>query len=92
MVPRMNSRQAIWIIWIGCALAILLGSGWIATVGRVVLWFVLIAHVVEFVMNLALFRRVGGSMARHLTQTLIYGYFYWGPIKAKARLAGEDGR
>jgi hypothetical protein len=57
-------------------------------VGHVVFWLTLVVHIVECFMNLALFRRAGGSMANHIVQTLIYGLFYWTPLKE--RLEAEE--
>jgi len=77
----MDKKHGVWVIWVGSLAMILLGSGWVATVGHVVFWFTLVAHIVECFMNLGLFRRAGGSMANHIVQTLIYGLFHWKPIK-----------
>jgi len=84
----MDKKHGVWILWIGCALAIFHGSGWVAIAGQVVFWVTLVAHVVECFINLELFRRAGGSMTHHIVQTLIYGLFHWSPIKA--RLEAEE--
>ncbi len=74
-------KQGVWGIWIGGAAAILLGSGWVSTVGHWVVWITLVAHVVEFFVKRPLFERVGGSMGHHFVQTLIYGLFHWKPLE-----------
>ena len=53
-------KQSVWVIWIGSLLAILVGSGWVATAGHVAFWLTLVAHVVEFVAKRSLFERAGG--------------------------------
>ena len=81
-------KQSVWIIWIGAAAAIVFGTGWVATAGQWAFGLTFVAHIVEFVMNRALFRRAGGSMLHHFGQTLIYGLFHWTPIKR--RLESEE--
>ncbi|MCA9720430.1 MAG: hypothetical protein H6713_27465 [Myxococcales bacterium] len=84
----MNEKRAVLIVWIASLIALYLGSGWVETAGRAVLWILLVSHAVECAMNLALFRRAGGSMTNHLVQTMIYGYTYWMPLKRRLA-AGE---
>ena len=74
-------KQGIWIVWIASVAAMFFGSGWIEAVGRWTFWLMLVAHVVEFLVHRSLFKRAGGSMLHHFVQTLIYGLFYWVPIK-----------
>ena len=74
-------KYSVWVIWIGGAAAILLGSGMVAALGNLVVWLTLAAHVAEFVVKRPLFRRAGGSMGHHFVQTLIYGLFHWKPIE-----------
>ena len=74
-------KQSVWVIWIGSILAMVLGSGWIATVGQVLFGLTFIAHVVEFFMKRPLFEQVGGSMGHHFVQTMIYGLFHWKPLE-----------
>ncbi|MBJ18474.1 MAG: hypothetical protein CL933_03530 [Deltaproteobacteria bacterium] len=81
-------KQSVWIIWIGSLAAMLLGSGWIETVGRWAFGLTLVAHIVEFIIYRSLFQRAGGSMGHHFVQTLIYGLFHWTPIKE--RLEAEE--
>ena len=69
--------------WGGCLAAILFGHGAVASVASWILGLSLAVHVVEFFVNLPLFRRAGGSLAHHFVQTLIYGLFYWVPIKQR---------
>jgi hypothetical protein len=82
-------KYSVWAIWIGGAAAILLGSGWVATLGHLVFWLTLAAHVVEFLVKRPLFERAGGSMGHHFVQTLIYGLFHWKPIED--RLQASEG-
>ena len=81
-------KQSVWLLWVGSAAAAYLGSGWVAIAGQVVFGLLVVAHVVEFFMNLELFKREGGSMMNHFVQTLIYGLFHWTPIKE--RFEAED--
>ena len=61
-------KQGVWGIWIGGAAAILLGSGWVSTVGHWVVWITLVAHVVEFFVKRPLFAltesRTAGTISR----------------------------
>jgi hypothetical protein len=81
-------KQSIWLIWVGSAAAIVLGSGWIATAGQIVLSLTLAAHIAEFFIKRPLFEKVGGSMGHHFVQTLIYGLFHWKPLEEE--LAAES--
>ncbi len=74
-------KQSVWVLWIGSLAAMFLGSGWIATGGKIAFWLTLVAHLVEFFVNRTLFARAGGSMGHHFVQTMIYGIFHWQPIK-----------
>jgi hypothetical protein len=76
-------KQGVWIIWIGSVAAMLFGSGWIATIGQWVFGLTLVAHFVEFIVYRSLFQRAGGPMLQHFVQTMIYGLFYWTPIKKR---------
>jgi hypothetical protein len=76
-------KQSVWLIWIGSLAAMLLGSGWVATGGRWAFGLTFLAHIVEFIVFRSLFQRDGGSMAHHFVQTMIYGFFYWAPIKER---------
>ncbi len=40
-------------------------------------------HFVEFIVYRSLFQRAGGPMLQHFVQTMIYGLFYWTPIKKR---------
>ena len=82
-------KQSVWVIWIGSAAAMLLGSGWVATLGQWVFGLTLVAHVVEFFVMRSVFERAGGSMSHHFVQTLVYGLFHWSPIKQ--RLEADEG-
>ena len=83
MLRLMDKKQGVWVLWVGCLAMMLLGGGWVATVGHLVFWLTLVVHIVECFINLELFRRAGGSMANHIVKTLIYGLFYWTPIKER---------
>jgi hypothetical protein len=80
-------KQSVWVIWVGAVAAIALGTGRVATLGHVVLWATLVAHVVEFVVKRPVLQAAGGSMAHHFVQTLIYGLFHWKPLEERARAA-----
>ena len=82
-----NLKYGIWLFWIGCVAAFVLGSGWVASLGSVAFWLTLAAHVVEYFVKRPLFVRAGGSMGHHFVQTLIYGMLHWKPIQE--RLAEE---
>ncbi len=84
-------KQSIWVVWIGAAVAMLLGSGWIATIGQWTIGLMLLAHVVEFFVHRSLFERAGGSMSHHFVQTLIYGLMHWVPIKERLASEAESG-
>ena len=88
--PVGMQKQSVWILWFGSLAAGLLGSGWISTLGWGLFGLLLIAHFVEFLMNLSLFKRAGGSLVHHFVQTMIYGLFHWTPIKEQLE-AGEGG-
>jgi len=84
-------KQSIWVFWIGSLAAMMLGSGWIATIGQWVFGLMFLAHVVEFIVHVSLFQRAGGSMSHHFVQTLIYGLFHWTPIKERLGAEGSEG-
>ena len=77
------AKYGVWGIWLGSALAIYFGTGWVSLAGHAVFWLTLVAHIVECAVQLPLFRRAGGPLSHHLLQTLIYGIFYWSPIKQR---------
>ena len=83
-------KHGIWVLWVGCIVAILFGQGAVASWGAWILGLSFAVHIVEFFVNLPLFRRAGGSLANHFFQTLIYGLFHWTPIKQ--RLDSESAR
>jgi len=85
----MDKKHGVWLLWVGSLGMMLLGTGWVSTVGHVAFWVTLVAHIVEVFMNLDLFRRAGGSMPNHVVQTLIYGLFYWTPIKERLEAEGS---
>jgi hypothetical protein len=84
-----TAKYAVWVVWIGGAAAILFGGGGVATVGHIVVWVTLAAHVVEFFAVRSMFKRAGGPMRHHFVQTIIYGLFYWMPIKKRHDAAAQ---
>ena len=74
-------KQSVWVFWIGSLLAIVLASGWVATLGGVIFAFLFVAHLAEFFVKRDVLQRAGGSMGNHFVQTLIYGLFHWKPIE-----------
>ncbi|GEM_PF-2977641 len=81
-------KQSVWILWVGSLVAMLLVGGVIGTIGRIVFWLLVVAHLVEFFMKREVFEKVGGSMGHHFVQTMIYGLFHWKPLEEG--LAGGD--
>lgn len=76
-------KQSVWIAWIVSLAAAVVGSGWIALIGKIVFGFLVVAHLAEFLINYKLFKKEGGSMVNHFVQTMIYGLFHWTPIKER---------
>jgi len=74
-------KQSVWVIWLGAAAAILMGTGWVSTVGHLAFWGTLVAHVAEFFIKRPVMEAAGGSMGHHFLQTLIYGFFHWKPLE-----------
>lgn len=74
-------KQSVWILWIGAVAAMLLASGWLATIGRWVFWLLIVAHLAEFILKRDVMARAGGSMGHHFVQTMIYGLFHWKPLE-----------
>ncbi len=84
------AKQSVWVLWFGSLAMMLLGSGWVATVGQWAFGLTFVAHVVEFFMNRSLFERAEGSMGHHFVQTMIYGLFHWSPIKERLEQDAAD--
>jgi hypothetical protein len=84
-------KHSVWVIWLGAAGAIFLGTGWVSTLGHFVFWGTLAAHAVEFIVKRPVMQAAGGSMAHHFVQTLIYGLFHWKPLEERGR-AGRPER
>lgn len=76
-----NLKYGVWVLWVGSAAAIALGSGGVAVAGHVAFWATLAAHLAEFAVKRSVMERAGGSMANHFLQTLIYGFFHWKPLE-----------
>jgi uncharacterized protein YhhL (DUF1145 family) len=71
-------------LWIACIAAFAFpATSTLAFLGQRLFWGLLIVHAVECVLFLPKLRRAGGSLARHLVQTMIFGLFY-------ARSLGEN--
>jgi hypothetical protein len=83
-------KQSVWAIWFGSVAAIVWGGGWVATVGHLVFWITLAAHLAEFVVKRPVMEAAGGSMGHHFVQTMIYGLFHWKPLEDSARARGHD--
>jgi len=81
-------KYGVWGIWIGGVAAIFFGSGWVVTAGHFAVWATLAAHLAEFFAIRSVFERAGGSMGTHFVQTMIYGLFYWVPIKKRVEAGG----
>ncbi len=76
-----NSKHSVWILYIGCLLAMFFTTNWIATAGAWILGIILVAHLAEFFVKRDVFEKAGGSMGQHFVQTMIYGLLYWKPIE-----------
>ncbi len=83
-------KYSVWAIYLGCAAAIVLGSGWVYAIGHFVLWLTLGAHVAEFFVKRSVMEQAGGSMGHHFLQTLIYGLFHWKPLEDAQAGAGQQ--
>lgn len=83
-------KQSVWVLWIGSLVAMVAGSGAVATAGMWIFGITLVAHLVEFFVKRPLFERAGGSLGHHFVQTMIYGLFHWKPIED--RLAAPDAK
>jgi hypothetical protein len=80
MLPAMN-KNSVWILYIGCALAILLTDGVIATGAWWLIAILVVVHFAEFVLKRDVMTRAGGSMGNHFVQTMIYGFLHWKPLE-----------
>ena len=74
-----------WVIYIGCALALLFSDGSLATAAGWLLGLILAVHFVEFVVKRDVMAKSGGSMGHHFVQTMIYGLFHWRPLEEQQR-------
>ncbi|MCH2173543.1 hypothetical protein MK489_22430 [Myxococcota bacterium] len=83
-----NSKRSVWILYIGCVLAMVFFSGGLATAARWALGLVLAAHFVEFIVKREVMSKAGGSMAHHFVQTMIYGLFHWKPLEEEQNAEG----
>jgi hypothetical protein len=82
-------KQSVWVIWLGAAAAIILGTGWVATAGQFIFWGTLAAHAAEFVIKRPVMQAAGGSMGHHFLQTMIYGLFHWKPLEEAGQAADQ---
>jgi hypothetical protein len=78
-------KQSVWVIWLGAGAAIAFGTGRVSTLGHLVFWGTLAAHLVEFFVKRPVMQAAGGSLAHHFVQTLIYGLFHWKPLEDRAK-------
>jgi hypothetical protein len=76
-----NPKNSVWVLYFGCALAMLLTDGWMVTVARWALSLTFAAHLIEFVVKRDVMAKAGGSMGGHFVQTMIYGLFHWKPLE-----------
>ena len=60
----------------------------VSAIGRIVFWILLVVHAIECVVFLPKFRRAGGSLARHLAQTFVFGVVYAGGIRDEGSAEG----
>ena len=74
-------KQSVWVLWIGSLVAMVAGSGAVATAGQWTFGITFVAHLVEFFVKRSLFERAGGSLGHHFVQTMIYGLFHWKPLE-----------
>ena len=80
MLHGMN-KNIVWILYIGCALALGLGAGAIAKGAQWLIGILVVVHFVEFLLKRDVMSRAGGSMANHFVQTIIYGFLHWKPLE-----------
>ena len=62
-------------IWAYCLACFVLPLP-LSTMGRYVAGIMLLIHVLEFAVNLKLFRRADGSLGHHFVQTLTFGILH----------------
>jgi uncharacterized protein YhhL (DUF1145 family) len=64
-------------LWVACIAAFFLpATSTLAFVGQRLFWGLVIVHAIECVVFLPKLRRAGGSLANHLAQTMVFGFFY----------------
>ena len=64
-------------VWILCLAAVLMGGGgWFLALCRMVFWLMIVVHGVECLVFLGRLRQAPGSVASHLAQTLLFGFFH----------------
>lgn len=70
------------LIWIGLAVTFFIPgeASWIGWC-QIAFWVLAAAHFIEFFVYLPLLRKLGGSLAGHFIQVLLFGYLYYQEIK-----------
>jgi len=70
-------KNAVLILWAACIAAFFLPeTSALAVPGQRLFWGLVIVHAIECVVFLPKLRRAGGSLANHLVQTMIFGFFH----------------
>lgn len=77
-------KNAVLILWAVCIAAFFVPeSSALAVPGPRLFWGLVIVHAIECAVFLPKLRRAGGSLANHLAQTMVFGFFH-------AREVGSD--
>jgi uncharacterized protein YhhL (DUF1145 family) len=77
------AKAVLLVIWLLCGAAFFAPAGWsAASAGRTLFWVLSIAHSVEFLVFLGLFRRAPGDLAGHFVQTFLFGLFHVREVRA----------
>ena len=63
-------------LWVACIASFFLPASTLALLGQRLFWGLVIVHAIECVVFLPKLRRAGGSLANHLAQTMVFGFFY----------------
>ena len=87
-----RNKRVVLVVWVACVLLMLFVGGLAGTIGTVVFWALVLAHLGEFVVKRGVMAKAGGSMGHHFVQTLLYGLFHWKPLEeAQKQAAAESG-
>lgn len=79
-----NQKRVVLAVWIAGLLASLFASGILATIGSVVVGFLVIAHLIECVVFRKELADAPGSMGEHLFQTFLFGVVHMQEVRASA--------